>query len=405
MMVIKVSSIKKEKNRIEVKFEQTGLDKYLSSKESLFWEYEENIETVPDSIAIIPFISDLLPLVFVMNAELIVNDIDKNFYEAITRYREGYKKLAPMMDFGGTVTAGKIVDTEYQTEKDCLLFSGGVDAANSLVMNENSIGDCITIWGADIDPDNEEGWNVLQSSIEDTLSKFGKKTKVVHSNFRSCLNEKNLTEAVAKSKDSWWHGFQHGIALLGCSAPLAYLNRYSRILIASSFTAEFRPLCASDPYTDNCFKVASSGACHDGFEFDRCQKIKNIADRIKEKGITINLHVCWESNGGSNCGVCEKCLRSYLNCRAVGVDSSNLGIVANVPMDQIRKMYLTQNDYKSESIRCRLGIIQKNIKKTYNNSVPEDLRWITEIDPDKVSNSLYWRIKRLYRKIKAILNV
>lgn len=402
-MFIKVKELRKSKNRIEVSYEHQGLDKYLNTNVIPFWEYSQDISEVPDSVAIIPFICDLLPMAFVLDAEIIVDELDKSFYDCISEYRKGYKLLAPMLDFKGSVTANKVVLNDYEIEKNGVLFSGGVDAASSLTENDSSISDCITIWGADIKSQNEAGWKAMSASIEDIVKKFNKNWIVIKSSFREFINEREMTKVIAESKDDWWHCCQHGIALLGCTAPLAYANRYGKIFIASSFTKEFRPICASDPYTDNCYRVGNSQAVHDGFEFDRCQKIQNIARKLDESGETVKLHVCWEADSGNNCGRCEKCERSYLNCRAVGVDASRLGIVVNVPMKDIKHRYCRETDYSRKPEYSRMMVIKKHMDITYGNNPPEDLMWLHNLNPDKMRGSVYWTIKKTYRKAKRLL--
>ena len=403
-MQIKVKEIIKNGDRIEVKYEQEGLDNYFALKDNLFWEYGVDVSSVPDSIAIIPFVCDMLPMAFVLDATIIVDELDKDFYECIADYREGYKKVAPLLDYKGKVVANKLVKNDYKTDKDCVLFSGGIDATCTLVNNEANVSDCVTVWGADVKCDNEEGWKVLSQSLEDTIRKFGKNWYVIRTNFRSVINEKELTKYIKVTKDDWWHGYQHGVALLGCSAPLAYLKGYNTIHIASSFTEKYRAMCASDPYTDNCFRVGNSKAHHDGFEYDRCQKIQVISKAIEEKNISLNLHVCWKSSSGKNCGVCEKCVRSYLNCRAVGVDPSRLGIECNLPMEKVKSSYWFDYDYTKENVLGRIMMIKENITATYGDDCPEDLKWIVKLDPGFVSMTPYWLLKRAYRKIKSFAN-
>src|SRR5690606_15371846 len=54
----------------------------------------------------------------------------------------------------------------------------------------------------------------------------------------------------------------------------------------------------------------------DGCRYTRTEKVAAISgypQAIK------SLNVCWESASGTNCGRCEKCLRTQLNFLAVGV--------------------------------------------------------------------------------------
>lgn len=402
-MFVKVNEIIKNGKRIEVKFEQEGLEKYVITGNNAYWEYDVDITDVPDSIAVIPFVCDFLPMAFVLDAQIIVEELDQDFYNCISEYRKGYKKIAPVLDFKGEVVANKIVKNDFKTDKNCVMFSGGIDATCTLVNNDDTVADCVTIWGSDIKAKNEDGWKVLSESIKDTVGKFNKNWLVIKSNFRELLSEKKLTQCIKATNDDWWHACQHGVALLGCTAPLAFLRGYNTIHIASSFTAKFRPTCASDPYTDNCFRVGNTKTHHDGFEYDRCQKIKIIAKALDKKNITLHLHVCWKSSSGSNCGVCEKCVRSYLNCRAVGVDPARLGIVNNLSMKDVKAQYWFENDYKKPNVLGRIMMIKDNLAETYGENTPEDLKWVTKFNPQFVSTTPYWFAKRTYRKIRTAM--
>lgn len=401
-MYVKVNEIIKKGNRIEIAYEQEGLDHYFATKDNLFWEYDMDVSEVPDSIAVIPFVCDIIPMAFVLDFQIKVDELDQDFYECIANYREGYKKLITCLKFRGAVIADKLVKNDYKTDKDCVMFSGGIDATCTLAQNDATVSDCITVWGADVNSNNEEGWRVLSKSIEDTVKKFDKNWYVIKSNFREALREDVLKQCIKATGDGWWHACQHGIALLGCTAPMAYLMGYKTIHIASSFTAKFRAICASDPYTDNCFRVGNTKAHHDGFELDRCQKTKVISDAIDAKKITLNLHVCWESSSGENCGKCEKCIRSYLNCLVVGVDPAKLGMVCSVPMSEVKRKYWLDYDYEKDNVYARFMLIKESLQTTYGKNPPKNLKWIMRMNPRFVMVTPYWQAKKIYRKLKKI---
>ena len=404
-MNIKINNLKLSGNTIEIDYSANGLENYMNTSITPFYTYDDNIEDVPKSIAIIPFICNILPICFVLDFTIEVDEIDKSFYNCIDDYRRAYQQMIPMINFKGTVKANKIVENHNNENESraCLLFSGGIDATNSLVMNKDIISDCITIWGADIKYDNTSGWDKMYSGINDIVNKFNKTSRVIRTNMREYIKEDPLTQVVANSHDNWWHGFQHGIALLGNVAPLAYKNKYSKILIASSFTKEFHPICASDPRTDTCFKVADTYTVHDGYEYDRCEKVQNIYNWIRENNTNLNVHVCWESTTGSNCGHCEKCLRSYLDCRSMGYNGLEIGIIPTITMKEIKRFYKRKLDIKNNniySIKC----VSKHLKNTYSpRQVPPDLVWLIDFDLAKENHSFYHFVKKCYIKVLSIL--
>lgn len=52
-----------------------------------------NIEQVPDSIAVIPLVANVLPIIWLNNAVLVVPEIDKDFYDCIKVLRKSYQNI------------------------------------------------------------------------------------------------------------------------------------------------------------------------------------------------------------------------------------------------------------------------------------------------------------------------
>ena len=400
MYDIELKNIDKKNNTISfnLSFSKKTLQ-YINSEEMpLQYIYDVNVENVPDTILCIPFLSNFLPLIFALDLSLFVHDIDSSFLNSVVHIRNGYQKMIPSIKMGGNIIFEKEIKTIYDTKTSCLLFSGGIDAMNSLAMNDSLVSDLISIWGSDIQFNNNVGRNNTLSSIKDIAQKFNKKLHVIHSNFREFLNEKKLDEQVKHCGDSWWHGFQHGIALIGQVAPLAYIFGYKHVLIASSFTKEFNPICASNPLIDNKFRYALTDTIHDGFEFDRCDKINNIFNYLEENKQTVNLHVCWQSQSGHNCGHCEKCLRSYLNCLAVNKDPRILGLNVKMSMRKIKRIYIKKTYYDDHALD-RFRVLKKHIIKTYK-VVPDNLKRIVDTNFENLNNRLYWKVRHFAGKTK-----
>ena len=130
---------------------------------------------------------------------------------------------------------------------------------------------------------------------------------------------------------------KHGIALLSHAAPYVYLKGISTVYIASANAAdELEIRCASDPTLDNHVRFADCRVIHDGFEFGRQAKVHNIVDYVRRTGNAVPLHVCWESQEGSNCCQCEKCYRTMTGLMAEGEDPVAYGFANSA--DTLGKM-------------------------------------------------------------------
>lgn len=101
---------------------------------------------------------------------------------------------------------------------------------------------------------------------------------------------------------------------------------YRHLYIASTYPKYLKGkyTCASDPLIDNNIKFCGVDVIHDGYEFDRQEKVRYLVKQ-KRKSFPIELRVCWESSGGSNCCRCEKCYRTILEIVSEGGDPNEMG--------------------------------------------------------------------------------
>lgn len=328
METISLNNIKKENYIIKYVFSVSkGLEKYFSGKDFLI-EYPENIENVPNAVAAIPFVCNVLPIIWLTNSILELDELDNSFYNSISEFKKGYEKLYPEADFLGEIRVKKLVDNRYtDTGKSALFYSGGLDSTQTLVSHLGEKPDLLSIWGSDVRFDNESGWNKVHKVIEDVAEKFLLEESVFHSTFREFDKEWVLEkDFYGILGDGWWHGVKHGIGLLGHVAPYAYIHKISKMYIAASNCPENGLIkCASSPYIDNFVKFASCEVIHDAFEFNRQNKAHNIVEFCKNNNIKLNIHACWESDTGVNCCHCEKCYRTISNFWVEGADPKGYG--------------------------------------------------------------------------------
>lgn len=79
---IKITEIKKSVDCIDVFFEfSPNLDKYIigNHQKTEYLDFDYDLGSCPNGIAIIPTISNLLPLVWYFDIELFVDELDKHF--------------------------------------------------------------------------------------------------------------------------------------------------------------------------------------------------------------------------------------------------------------------------------------------------------------------------------------
>lgn len=113
--------------------------------------------------------------------------------------------------------------------------------------------------------------------------------------------------------DYW--GDTHGSAVASCLMLLQ--KRYAQGLIGSTWTYAYAEPWGSSPVGDWMLSNATFQTIHDGAAFSRADKISALA---QWPAALRYLRVCWEgADKDKNCGRCEKCIRTILNFRVLGL--------------------------------------------------------------------------------------
>lgn len=409
MNEITLETIKLETNKIEIQFSVSdGIQKYFA--EDIFCaEYfldnqMYNLNDVPESILVIPLLCNLLPVAWLTDSTIIVQALDKSFYDSIEEFKQGYINMYPDCVFKGNVIVDSICDnTEViDIDKSAAFFSAGVDAYCTLAKHIKEKPDLLTIWGSDIPYDNQDGWRVLHDVIQIEAEKINLPLIVIKSNFRKILNEIVLSEDFGEGlHDGWWHGAQHGIGLIGHAAPICYARKIKNLYIAASYCKEAYHTCASDPTIDNYVKFGITQTTHDCF-ISRQDKIKIIVDEHK-KGLPVELHVCWKNTTGVNCCTCEKCCRTIMGIFAEGEHPENYGFPSDEKIylncAKLCKKILEYDDI----VRPLWKQIQNRAKQNIDLITERDLYKYTyplfEIDFDTINSSATRKLRSIKRRV------
>lgn len=323
-----VKSVEIREKSLAVEYALEGAPALYLSGERFECAFSEDVGDTPESVAVIPFLCDVLPVAWLTDATIEVSAVDRQFLESIEKFKRGYVSQYPMLNFAETkIRCGNIQNNAYEPSENCAaFFSGGVDAFCTLISHIEEKPRLITLWGSDVTFDDLEGWRLVEKHAKDTAEQFALPVPVsVKTNFRALTKDGALNKLVAKSGDSWWHGFQHGIGIIGHAAPIAYKYKMNVVYIASSYTKDNQPTCASHPEIDSNVRLAGTRVWHDQYENNRIKKTQKIVDFFKKTKQKIRLHVCYESSGGENCCRCEKCFRTIFTLISFGADPEEYG--------------------------------------------------------------------------------
>jgi len=397
-----VKDIKSLSNSISVKFSSEGLISKYFIENIFFVEWEKNINPIPKSIAVIPFISNILPIIWITDSNLYIEEIDKAFYEQIKKIKSGYKKMYPNLSFKGKIFANKILNNNFYGTNSLLFFSGGVDATSSLIDNFEKKPFLLTVWGSDIDITDKESWNNVYTSNVKISSDYNLNIYYVKSNFRKFINELLLNKLVLNSKDAWWHGFQHGIGLISLCVVFYEFLSLKEIIFAASFTNQEKGklTCASDPTIDNHFKFSNVYTNHDGYFRNRQNKIHNIVDKFPNGTF---LRVCYSSQNGFNCSKCEKCTRTMMAIISEGFNPNNYGFKLE-SYKNFLNIILKHNVYDKVNLPLWLQI-QNKFKLNIKN-MPFELKYFVKFKFNLNFMSVLRKIRmKFLNRITLIINV
>lgn len=365
--------------------------KYFNKKEPLFAKYESSISNIPESISVIPFLANVMPIAWFAGFDIHVNEVDDVFYKSLERIKEEFSRNFPQIDpLKSNLVVKNKVKNQYPTDKTSMLFSGGVDAYTTYFRNMSPGLDLITVWGADVDLDDEKQWSrVVELNEKEKLLKCNNKYYVT-SNIRDFYTH-NVDLLLADL--GWWGKVQHGLSLNSLVAPLSYIDGYSTLYIASSYTENFGFAWGSTPEIDNKIRWGETSVVHDGFELKRQDKVKVIVDNLKSLDSALVLRVCYsELNSRVNCSKCEKCHRTIIGIILENEDPNKYGFETSFEVyNDMLKDYA--KGFSSEGTKYFWWEILERIKNTKEIFIFQD----------KAYESI--KMKELQRLIEVNMNL
>lgn len=407
MKNITLENIIVKNNRIDYFFSVSGnLQKYFQKKNHMFLEYNYDISDIPKSILAIPFISNVIPLIWITGATLRVDELDNSFHECLDSVKVAYQEMFPNIRFNGAIVVGDIVTNTYIREHEAAcLFSGGLDALTTFIRTKDKNPFLITEYGWHENEIKKSAvWEADKKNAVDFAKTNALENILIQSNYGSFIIADNIdTDFKRKLGDSWWHGLHHGLAIITAAIPIAYKLKIGCIYIASSNSPLYKVTCASDPTIDNQIRYASGEVFHDGYELTRQDKVKVVTDYYTAKKELINIRVCFKNE--ENCCNCEKCMRTILAIVAEGKDPKDFGFNIPINLSKHVKDFLTDEvKFLTDTfIIIYWNIIQNRMKENYQSINDKDLlEWFLDYDfvAERKKSLLKYRITKFFPILK-----
>lgn len=252
-----------------------------------------------------------------------------------------------------------IREDEIQVDGAVFAFSGGVDAQFTAYRHATGkAGYCtqkiraaVLVHGFDIPITDTKGFLGAAKKATETLDSIGINLLVVKTNIKDL-------------KLNW--EYNHGLAVASVLSGLSMYAGTGMIGSGEPYESLETPW-GSHPMTDPLFSSDSFRMIHDGAGFSRSEKVKVLSEwAVGMK----NLRVCWEGDlKDSNCGKCEKCVRTRLNFLLAGIP--NPECFGTPITKELFKPIVLKNGFA----RTEWSLIRSEMKRTKIG-----IEWLPEIE-------------------------
>ena len=242
----------------------------------------------------------------------------------LTAFQEAWCRWKPDVYKPVTIEALSISDDPPRAKAQSIAaFSGGADAIFTVLRHAGdqfALNSAMLVHGFDVPTDRADQFGKLVERVQPLLSRLNLRPRIVRTNLAE-LHLQDWLDSFLAQLSCCLHNYSHEFrfGLTGGGEP------YDALVLP----------WGQNPCTDYLLSGDGFSIVHDGAGFSRTEKIAVIAqDPVATKAIK----VCWEAADlSTNCGICEKCVRTMLNFKAVGVDRPSC-FDGEITPEQIRRI-------------------------------------------------------------------
>ncbi len=247
--------------------------------------------------------------------------VSKSLLSNMEDFQETWNIWLPELYHIIHVSADEEIEPEVTTNKrGVFAFSGGLDSTFSILRHHTkTVGrrvvepaTAVLINGFDLDLENTKSMEIASASAHKILDQMGIPLAIVETNWKTdlCYN---------------W-SMEH---MAGIAAGLAQFQGMADVAVVGSDEGldHLDIPWGCNPVTNPNLSSKSFRILTEGLGFTRSQR---AAFLMEHSNLAPHIRVCWENaHTGANCGVCEKCIRTQLNFRAIGAEPEGYKQIAN----------------------------------------------------------------------------
>jgi hypothetical protein len=295
-----------------------------------------------------PWLALLLPLAVTLREPLsLCRPVDPALREGAEALMEVWRGWYPGVAEAIPVEAEVLPPgTPDEAARTGSFFSGGIDSFYTLLRHQPGgeailkfrIDDLITIHGFDVPLAHCEAFERVARRVATIAAEVCKASITIATNIR---------------ESGWsvtnWGRLGQGPAL--AAVALVLERRYRRVLIPSSMAYySFRPW-GTHPLVDSLHSTTRTEIRNDGALHRRMGKI-NVVGR--SEFAMRELRVCWAGADDSNCGRCEKCIRTLTQYELLGLRDRCVTFPPNAwSLEALAGLRLRQDLDRAQVVRLR----------------------------------------------------
>lgn len=225
---IYIKNIIVNENKVDVYFKiSQGISKYFAKQLHFFVEYSTDVSNVPKSILVIPILTNILQFSWLADALVWVEEIDEDFYNTIPRLKSAFRELHPNIDIRGTLIAAKQIKNSFDSKGNIIqLFTGGIDATTTMIriMDKRPILFNTNGWYYQEPSELNQVYDADYKAITNIANNYNLNAEFVKSNFATFIKSEMVDKDFCRpAGTTWWFGFQHSVAFIGCAMVLGYI--------------------------------------------------------------------------------------------------------------------------------------------------------------------------------------
>ncbi len=379
-----IENLTVHKNKLSVTINKNFKKRYLKS--DFFVEYDEdiNLEQFDYSIQSLPFIMNVISLIWISGEDYQVAEMDVEVYHSLERIKKVFEIMYPKTPWKGRLIAKKLVAHQPQTKtskRSALLFSGGLDSTVSSFYHRDTPQLLITAWGQSGLPLEEQRlWEKVQKRMIDFAQLYGHENAFLKSNYYYFLDFTKLKH-LSSEIVTWRTDTIEDIGWAGLIAPILLSKGMTTLRIAASEDWNITFGTASNPYIDSNIRFAGLRIEHDLFSMTRFDKIKYLVD-LCNRGIVKKpqLIICQKPGDIITCNSCEKCCLTVALLLGAQADPQEYGFPLGPEEAAIEvKKHLTKKDSFMATTLWQYKALQKIVLKRPITH----LTWLKDIDFSK----------------------